>query len=133
MIAPRLLAQSPTPAGLKDHYKNYFPIGVAVSARNLKDPGETPLILSQFNSITPENAMKMGPIHPEENRYNWRDADSIVAFAQTHGLLVRGHNVAALTQRQTLPPGYSSTLKGNKGNKEGITETLKGPHHNRGK
>jgi endo-1,4-beta-xylanase len=37
--------------------------------------------------------MKMGPIHPEENRYYWKDADSIVAFAQAHNLKVRGHNL----------------------------------------
>ncbi len=79
--------------GLKDYYSKYFPIGVAVSPYNIKDPKESAFILKEFNSITPENAMKMGPIHPEENRYNWKDADSIVAFAQAHGIRVRGHNL----------------------------------------
>jgi endo-1,4-beta-xylanase len=79
--------------GLKDYYKKYFPVGVAVSAQSLKDTLQAALIVNQFNSITPENAMKIGPIHPEENRYNWKDADSIVAFAQKHGLKVRGHNL----------------------------------------
>ena len=37
--------------------------------------------------------MKIAPIHPEENRYNWTAADSIVAFAQQNGLKVRGHNL----------------------------------------
>jgi endo-1,4-beta-xylanase len=78
--------------GLKDYYHNYFPIGVAVSPRSLTGP-DTTLILRQFNSLTPENAMKMGPIHPEENRYNWKDADAIVDFAVRHGLKVRGHNL----------------------------------------
>jgi endo-1,4-beta-xylanase len=92
-IALNLQAQQATPGGLKDHYKKYFPIGVAVSAADLKDPQQVALILNQFSSLTPENAMKMAPIHPEENRYNWKDADSIVAFAQLHGLKVRGHNL----------------------------------------
>ena len=35
----RLNAQQTQPKGLKDYYKNYFPIGVAVSAQNLKNPG----------------------------------------------------------------------------------------------
>ena len=78
--------------GLKDYYKNYFPIGVAVTPNNFKTD-EANLILQQFNSLTPENAMKMEPIHPEENRYFWKDADSIVAFAQKNNLRVRGHNL----------------------------------------
>lgn len=79
--------------GLKDYYKTYFPIGVAVAARDLKDSAEVALISKQFNSLTPENAMKMAPIHPEEFRYNWGPADSIVAFAQAHNMRVRGHNL----------------------------------------
>ncbi|WDF56159.1 endo-1,4-beta-xylanase [Mucilaginibacter sp. KACC 22063] len=82
-----------TTKGLKDYYKKYFPIGVAVSPRVLKDPQQSALIIKQFNSLTPENAMKMGYIHPAENYYNWKDADSIVAFAQAHGMRVRGHNL----------------------------------------
>lgn len=79
--------------GLKDYYKNYFAIGVAVSPQALKKEDESKLIIHQFNSITPENAMKMGPIHPKENEYNWKDADSIVAFAQRHHIKIRGHNL----------------------------------------
>lgn len=77
---------------LKDAYKDYFPIGVAVSPRALKTD-EATLILQQFNSLTPENAMKMGPIHPEENRYDWAGADSIAAFARRHNLKLRGHTL----------------------------------------
>ena len=89
-----LTAQRPAPEkGLKDYYKSYFPIGVAVSTQALKNPAETALILQQFNSVTPENDMKMGPIHPEENRYNWGPADAIVDFAQANKLRVRGHNL----------------------------------------
>jgi endo-1,4-beta-xylanase len=87
-------AQEPKPLkGLKDYYAGYFPIGVAVSINSIKNAEEKSLILREFNSITPENAMKMRPIHPEENRYYWKDADSIVAFAQAHHLKVRGHNL----------------------------------------
>lgn len=78
--------------GLKDYYRDYFPIGVAVSPRALKS-AEAQLIVQQFNSITPENAMKMGPIHPRQDSFYWRDADSIVAFAQRHGFRMRGHTL----------------------------------------
>ena len=78
--------------GLKDYYKNYFTMGVAVSPRALQTD-EAALILQQFSSMTPENAMKMGPIHPKENEYFWRDADSIAAFAQRNNMKLRGHTL----------------------------------------
>jgi endo-1,4-beta-xylanase len=77
--------------GLKDYYADYFTMGVAVSPQGLKRPEEAQLIIQNFGSMTPENAMKMGPIHPRENDYYWRDADSIVAFAKEHHLKIRGH------------------------------------------
>src|SRR5476651_909876 len=107
--------------GLKDYYSKYFPIGVAVSPFSIKNKAESALILSQFNSITPENAMKMGPIHPEEDRYNWADADSIVAFAQAHNLRVRGHN---LCWYQQTPKWLFIDAKGNQVTKEALLKRL---------
>jgi endo-1,4-beta-xylanase len=78
--------------GLKDYYKSYFPIGVAVSGRSLQGE-EAKFILKHFNSLTPENSMKMGPIHPKQNFYNWKESDAIVDFAQKNHLRVRGHNL----------------------------------------
>jgi GH35 family endo-1,4-beta-xylanase len=63
-----------------------------VSPRALKTE-EANLVIKHFNSLTPENAMKMGPIHPQENEYFWQDADSIVAFARRHNMKVRGHTL----------------------------------------
>jgi endo-1,4-beta-xylanase len=74
--------------GLKDYFS--IPIGAAVMPYNLSGD-EAQFLLQQFSSVTPENSMKMAPIHPEENRYNWGNADSIVAFVQRHGLRMRGH------------------------------------------
>ena len=78
--------------GLKDYYKDYFPIGVAVSMASLHGP-DSALIMKEFNSVTPENDMKMGPIHPSENVYNWKNADNIVDFAVSHHIKIRGHNL----------------------------------------
>jgi endo-1,4-beta-xylanase len=78
--------------GLKDYYQNYFTIGVAVSPKALKTD-EAKLILEHFASLTPENAMKSGPIHPAEDKYSWSDADSIVAFATGNHLKLRGHTL----------------------------------------
>jgi endo-1,4-beta-xylanase len=87
-----ITAQSFAQKTLKEAYKDYFPVGVAVAPRNLSGP-EAELIVQQFNSITPENAMKMGPIHPEPDRYAWEAPDAIVAFAQKNGMKVRGHTL----------------------------------------
>jgi endo-1,4-beta-xylanase len=84
--------------GLKEYYKDYFPIGVSVSVKQLGSE-EASLVTKHFNSITAENAMKTRPIHPRENEYYWKDADSIVAFARRNGLKVRGH--ALVWHRET--------------------------------
>lgn len=75
---------------LKDIYKDYFLIGAAVSADSLDDHKE--LILKHFNSITCENAMKFGIIHPQRDRYCFEDADKIYTFARSNNIAVRGHN-----------------------------------------
>ena len=107
--------------GLKDYYKEYFPIGVAVSPRALKTD-EAELILQQFNSITAENAMKMGPIHPGEKTYFWRDADSIAAFAQAHGLKLRGHTLCWHNQ---APRWFFTDSAGKTVTKEVLLQRLK--------
>lgn len=121
LSAMALHAQPPNSKGLKDYYKEYFPIGVAVSPRALKTD-EAQLILQHFNSITAENAMKMGPIHPEENRYNWAGADSIAAFAQRHGLKLRGHTLCWHNQ---TPRWFFTDASGKPVSKEVLLQRLK--------
>jgi len=107
--------------GLKDYYKEYFPIGVAVMPSDLKGD-EANFILQQFNSITAENSMKMAPIHPAENRYNWNAADSIVAFAQRNGIKVRGHTLCWHNQ---APQWMFKDSSGNTVTKEVLLQRLK--------
>ena len=117
----RIKTSTTTSKGLNDYYKNYFTIGVAVSPQALKRD-EAPLILQQFGSVTPENAMKMGPIHPFENEYYWKDADSIVAFAQRNHLKVRGH---CLCWHNQTPAWFFKDSKGNQVSKEVLLQRLK--------
>nr|WP_317044219.1 endo-1,4-beta-xylanase [Chryseolinea serpens] len=107
--------------GLKDYYKDYFPIGVAVSPRALLHD-DAPLIRREFNSLTPENAMKMGPIHPKEQEYFWADADSIVAFAQRNKMRVRGHTLCWHNQ---TPSWMFVDAKGDTVSKEVLLQRLK--------
>jgi endo-1,4-beta-xylanase len=106
---------------LKAAYKPYFPIGVAVSHRRLTGP-DAELIIKQFSSITPENAMKMGPIHPEENRYHWEDADAIATFAEKNGLKMRGHTLCWHNQ---TPRWFFTDAAGKQVSREVLLERLK--------
>lgn len=81
-----------TNLGLKDYYQHYFNIGVAVSAQTIKGE-QGALLLKEFNSITPENAMKMQSIHPSEDFYNWTEADALVNFALDNKIKIRGHTL----------------------------------------
>jgi endo-1,4-beta-xylanase len=106
---------------LKNVYNDYFLIGVAVSPRSLLTD-ESMLIKQQFNSITPENAMKMGPIHPRENEYFWKDADSIAAFAKRNNILLRGHTLCWHSQ---APSWFFTDSLGKKVSKEVLLKRLK--------
>lgn len=78
--------------GLKDYYSDYFPIGASVTPNSFTGP-DSALLATEFNSLTAENMMKMGPIHPEEARFNWEHADRMIAFAEAHNMKVRGHTL----------------------------------------
>ena len=77
--------------GLKDAYKDYFTIGVAVNQRNVTNPDQMALIRQQFNSITAENDMKPQPTEPSEGQFNWTGADRIANFCRQNGIRLRGH------------------------------------------
>ncbi|MBQ9356947.1 MAG: endo-1,4-beta-xylanase [Prevotella sp.] len=77
--------------GLKDAYRDYFTIGVAVNIRNVTNPAQQELICQEFNSITAENDMKPISVHPAEGVWNWAQADSIANFCRRNGIRLRGH------------------------------------------
>ena len=77
--------------GFKDTYKDYFNVGVAVNIRNINDPEQVAIIKKEYNSITAENDMKPGELHPQEGVWNWKNADAIADFCRQNGLKLRGH------------------------------------------
>jgi endo-1,4-beta-xylanase len=108
--------------GLKDYYSNYFDIGVAVNMGSISTE-DSILVLKEFNSITPENDLKIGPIHPKEDQYNWKNADAIVDFAQRNKLKVRGHNLVWHYASQT--PKWIFEDNGKQASKELVLQRLK--------
>jgi Beta-1,4-xylanase len=111
----------PAIKGLASYYKDHFMIGASVTPRNLKTD-EAQLLVQQFNSITAENAMKMTPLHPAENQYYWKDADSIVAFAQRNKLHLRGHTLVWHSQ---TPRWIYTDSTGKQVSKEVMLQRLK--------
>ena len=81
----------PPKDGLKDTYKDYFMIGVAVNQRNISDPAQIALVKREFNSITAENDMKPQPTEPRKGEFNWENADKIANFCRENGIKLRGH------------------------------------------
>ena len=106
--------------GLSHHYKEYFPIGVAVSPRALTG-NQAELIKKNFVSMTPENVMKSGPIHPKEDTYNWEPADKIAAFAKANNMKLRGH---ALVWHNQTPDWLFVDEAGNEVSKEVLLKRL---------
>ena len=88
-------AQSARPS-MKDAYRGAFLIGTALDFRRPDEftPAELELITSQFNTITPENSMKPGPVHPQENTWNWTQPDALIAFCEKQKITPIGHTLA---------------------------------------
>ena len=76
---------------LKDAYKDYFKIGVAVNPGTLERDDE--LIRTHFNSLTAENHMKPEELQPEEGVFTFDKADKIVEYAKQNNMMMRGHTL----------------------------------------
>lgn len=77
---------------LKEVVQGRFRIGVAVNPWQLT-PGnkEGEIIQRNFTSIVAENCMKCDNLHPQENRYNFTQADAFVDWGVSHDMFVVGH------------------------------------------
>ncbi len=48
---------------------------------------------SEFDTVTPENSMKMSHMNPMKGRYQFADTDNLVNFAKLHDIDVHGHTL----------------------------------------
>lgn len=78
---------------LAEATKGKFLFGAAVNMPQVNgaNPVETAIIAKEFSTIVAENCMKPQPIHPEENKFFWEDADKFVAFGEKNKQVVTGH------------------------------------------
>lgn len=71
-----------TEPALKDAFRNRFLVGAALAPAIFlgRAPAEQELVVRQMNAVSPENALKWGPIHPRPDAYDWRQAQPKPAF-----------------------------------------------------
>ncbi|MFI7658135.1 endo-1,4-beta-xylanase [Micromonospora parva] len=84
----------------------YF--GTAVAANKLSDSAYTTILNREFNSVTPENEMKIDATEPQQGRFSYGAADQIVSHARSRGMSVRGHTLAWHSQQ----PGWMQSMSG---------------------
>jgi len=110
-IAARSVRAEATPLGLKDAYRDAFLVGVAINGWQSedRDPKATALIEQDFNSVTPDNALKWDATEPSEGKFTFDAGDRFVAFAERHHIVAIGHNLCWHSQ---LPAWVSRPATG---------------------
>jgi endo-1,4-beta-xylanase len=72
-------------------------IGAAAASAFLADTDYSAILGSEFSQLQAENEMKFGVVHPrpdtDPNPYDFKGGDALVAFAQGHNMVVRGHTL----------------------------------------
>jgi endo-1,4-beta-xylanase len=109
---------------LKDTYKDAFLIGAAVnpSITSGRDANAQNIVLTNFNSITVENAMKAAPINPQPGVYNFGPADDYVAFGEKNKMFIIGHT---LVWHNQVPAWFFTNAAGKPNTKEEQIERLR--------
>ncbi|MGN9768235.1 endo-1,4-beta-xylanase [Micromonospora sp. SD12] len=85
----------------------YF--GAAVAAHKLSDTTYVGILNREFNSVTPENEMKIDATEPQQNQFTFTNADRIVNHARANGMQVRGHTLAWHSQQPAWMQNMSGT------------------------
>ena len=89
--------------------------GCAVNAALFRDDENfRNLLAEQYSMVVPENCLKWNILRPTAETYSFTDADSLVAFAEQHGMKVRGHN---FVWHEALPKWFAGTVNKNNARK----------------
>ncbi|MFI8825497.1 endo-1,4-beta-xylanase [Streptomyces sp. NPDC053431] len=84
----------------------YF--GTAIASGRLGDSAYTTIAGREFNSVTPENEMKIDATEPQQGQFNFTAGDRVYNWAVQNGKQVRGHTLAWHSQQ----PGWMQSLGG---------------------
>ncbi len=105
-LAPASMAAETTLGAAAAQSGRYF--GTAISAGKLNDSAYTTIANREFNMVTAENEMKIDATEPNQNQFNFTNADRVYNWAVQNGKQVRGHTLAWHSQQ----PGWMQSLSG---------------------
>jgi endo-1,4-beta-xylanase len=90
-VAPAPLRAQQTPPSLRQVAKPFFSVGVGVGVRTMKRVEDWELLTTHFDSVTPENCMKVQSVHKIEGQFRFATADRFVRFASERTLRIVGN------------------------------------------
>lgn len=98
-------------AGAKVDYRlkrHAFLFGMAIAYRPFSDPGPDgqayrQFILDHFSGLVCENEMKWYADEADRGVETYAEADALLAFAENHGLQMRGHNIFWAKPKYNMP------------------------------
>ena len=77
------------------------------------------VVTNEFNSITSENVLKFGTVHPKKEVYDFSKGDLLVDYAQSHHKRIHGH---CLAWHQSVPK-WLNEFKGDSAAWENLLKT----------
>jgi endo-1,4-beta-xylanase len=66
-------------------------LGAAVRPSLFSEAAYAATLSREYNLVEPEDAMKWWTLRPEADKFDFREGDEVVRFAQAHEMKVRGH------------------------------------------
>ena len=91
LLGDVVTAANPTLPQLAEANGRYS--GGEITGNLLSNTTVTGVAGTQFDMITPGNEMKWDTTEPSRGAFNFTPGDQIVAFAQSHSMRIRGHNL----------------------------------------
>lgn len=94
--------KTPVEKGLKDIFQEDFYVGSALNLGQVTgtEKREDSLLRLHFSSISPENGLKWGSVHPKEGTYQFEFGDAYADLGEELGAFVVGHT---LVWHQQIP------------------------------
>lgn len=83
-------------------------IGSTAEPYEITEPSYASVLAREFNSVTPENALKWYATQPSNGTWDFSGADEIVRFADDHDMAIRGHTL--VWAQDTYTPAWVKSI-----------------------